>query len=632
VLANSEKYLGFLNTVEIYKILNSRGDNKEDYDFSDFNYQITLAISFFDDYWDFNSEKQPEYPSYKYRFDYKSISPFIKNYYKLFVLRQITKRKNRIPTVNNDFLHVKAFDDFLQSNMIVSLKQISWETIESYIDSLDLNEKTKVAYRKSIGLLLNEISNKNPHINYHEIFDWIEEERENAKEKVKAIAISGKTKYIPPRIYYKIVSIAIRDIMSTNTTIFEKTSACLVILLGETGMRIGECRLLEVSRMFPIKVEGFDLPQWTLDFWTYKIEKKWTTVVLTELAKFAMDTLTDLHQTYRGSTKYLLVTQKGEPYKDTSSLIRKVKNFLFKHQNEILDDIEAKELNKFEYLIVKKCHAEYYTDLSDKIDKKVYYVNAHQFRVTCATILAKTYPLQWISRYMNHMMPEMTEHYIREEVMLEDSLKNAELIEETLRQRASETGQSLETDYSKISDNEIALEMSDEEYIQAYHTINEFIRKNKYNIFDNVKEIISKVSMVKLPLMETELGFCANAINFLCQRQKYLKLIREYSDLPNIHLPNLSTMHITYSRFKEKVEVLSYNYKNQKKNKNYKSVYITEKKEFSDLVNTLLIPEIKLVKTELELKGEKVILNKYPKLKEIVKEVSNIEKEIQKWI
>ena len=48
------------------------------------------------------------------------------------------------------------------------------------------------------------------------------------------------------------------------------------------------------------------------------------------------------------------------------------------------------------------------------MDKDIYYVTFHQYRVVLATILYnKGYHLDFIRQHMNHLTEEMTQHYIR---------------------------------------------------------------------------------------------------------------------------------------------------------------------------------------------------------------------------
>ena len=48
------------------------------------------------------------------------------------------------------------------------------------------------------------------------------------------------------------------------------------------------------------------------------------------------------------------------------------------------------------------------------MDKDIYYVTFHQYRVILATILYnKGFHLDFIRQHMNHLTEEMTQHYIR---------------------------------------------------------------------------------------------------------------------------------------------------------------------------------------------------------------------------
>lgn len=605
-------------------------DNKQ-YSFSCWDFWVTDKINFYDDIWDFVTEKPVEHHRKdKYYYDFSKIDSNYKNYLKLFVLRERKESENSFPTVHQAYKNNKKFIVFLESKLVFNYELITQEILMEFFSTLSVAERTKGKYRWDIGSFLKEIVFRNTFLHLEDCFEWLEEEDNMSEIKIRAEEEMGKSNLIPFKFYNRLVTIAMRVIMNKNSSILDKMSACSIIILGETGLRIGEFRLLEFGRLEEVEMEKLEGSQWALEFWTYKVRKRWTWTVLTEISKFAIDKLTETLSERRKKSLYLYVNDKGELYPQ-GTIRRHVVRFFLKHQNELFDDIECEDLEQFESTIITKSLAHIYGQVYS--GKTYYYAHPHQFRVLCATKLAMKYPLMWIKEYMNHMMEDMTQHYIRDSVFKEKILRSAELLEDTLKQRSNETGDKLEMRPEMIDDEEIVVELDDKECIKSYEVINKFLKKNRFNIFKDVDEIIKKLQGVGLPLMEMEIGFCASiALNSLCERQNHLKYIREQNEFINVQMPNLATLHITYLRFKEKVKIVKYNNEISKKNDKYKKAYLDERNSLTDFIKERLLPEIIKLKEKLDNGKKELVLNKYPKLRVILLNLPKIEKEVKEWI
>lgn len=612
----------------------AEGSIDEEYNFLDCDFLITDNIRFNDDIWDFTKEKPAEHKATYYYYDFSDINDKYKGYLKLLLLRERKKKENLFPTVHDVYTSNRKFINFLEDRSILSFELITPEVLIEFFDTLhSVAQRAKARYRWNIGNFLKEIVIKNTFVYLEDCFEWLDEEDNKSESKIKAEEQAGKSNLIPFNFYNKLISFAVQEIKNENATEKDIISACAIIILGETGIRIGELKLLEVNKLDEIKLDELKETEWTLEFWTYKVRKRWTWTVLTEVAKYAIDTLTKRLKERRGKSKYLLVSTKGDKYEE-DSIRRYIVRFFIKYQHDLFCNIKREELEQFEFKVMTKSMTDIYgKKFRGYMGKTVYYAHPHQFRVTCATKLAMKYPLIWIKEYMNHMMEEMTQHYIRDTVFKEKIYQSAALIEETLRQRANENGDMLELRSEKIDDEEIEIEISNEECIKSYELINEFLKKNKFNIFKNINEIIKKLQSTNIPIMEMDIGFCVSAaLGALCERQKYLKYIREQNEFINVQMPNLATIHLTYSRFVEKVKIVRHNSNISKKNSKYKKAYLDEKHSLSDFIKEKFLPEIIKLKEKLDNHQKELILNKYPKTEYIISNLPKIEKEVSEWI
>lgn len=623
----------YWNAESISNALWVKDINNKQYSFACWDFWVTNNINFYDDIWDFTNEKPAEHRKSNYYYDFSDINDNYKSYLKLLILRERKQKENSFPTVSQVYTSTKRFVDFLSYKMILNFEQITVEIVMEFFNTLNVAERAKSRFRLIIGSFLNEIVYKNIYVRLEECFAWFEEESNKSESKIKAEVEMGKSNLIPFKFYNKLISLAINELNNKCSSITDKISACSIIILGETGMRIGEFNLLEVGRLEKVDIDKSDDSQWILEFWTYKVCKRWTCTILTEITKFAIDTLIEILSDRRGESPYLCVSSTGDKY-EIGAMRRYTDRFFIKYQDVLFNDIECQVLEQFEFKIIKKSLVHIYGKAFEKYTgKTIYYAHPHQFRVTCATKLAMKYPLMWIKEYMNHMLEEMTQHYIRDIVFKEKIYQSAELLEETLRQRADKTGDMLEMKPEMIEDEDIGIELNDEDCIKSYEVINEFLKRNKFNIFKDVDMIIKKLQVVELPFMEMDIGFCAStALISLCDRQRHLKYIREQEEFINIQMPNLATMHITYLRFKEKVKIVNYNNKISKINSKFMKLYIEERCSLIDFINEKFSPEIIKLKEKLGDGEKELVLNKYYKLRDIVLNLPKIEKEVKKWI
>ncbi|MED2091823.1 site-specific integrase [Bacillus thuringiensis] len=298
--------------------------------------------------------------------------------------------------------------------------------------------------------------------------------------------------------------------------------------------------------------------------------------------------------------------------------------FFYRHQNQLqLDKIIDYDVSQFS-VTRKRNYKSLKFVPDDEMDKDIYYVTFHQYRVVLATILYnKGYHLDFIRQHMNHLTEEMTQHYIRFNEMKKIEINAIE----TLKKRSTKDGLTLNTNINDISDKYIVEELRTEEYQEVYNQINKFLKKNKLNIFTDIEEIVSKLSRTDTPIADTELGICAKSFNKLCERNQYISSINDAYYL-GVQIHSLEELPFSLKRFQEKASIVAYNEKLYEKNQKYRNELERELKGIKKYIERKLNPELMLLKDEIRSGG---ICDKYPELESIVESIDDIEKEVKKW-
>lgn len=410
-------------------------------------------------------------------------------------------------------------------------------------------------------------------------------------------------------------------------TIEERMIACMILLLSQTGMRIGEFLLLEINRLNYTQILNGEKTAPYLEFFTYKTtpskDGKWTETFMNDISLKAYNTLISLTEDRRKEgQKALYISSKGNHY-SKNQISAHIKKFFFKHQDSLgFQLLNRDQLDALPKWVISESnfYNRFKSIQRNDIGRTIYKVNPHQFRVAVVNYLKnKGVSLQWIRKHMNHLEEDMTKHYFRDEKKVRTALIN----------RASKDGSILETNPEKISDNKIKDELMEPEFQEAYKTINKFLAKKRLNIFRDLEEIIE--ILVDSPINETELGFCINAVGKICERQEKLATLERWYYLkPDI--PDIAYFDFTYKRLLDKLKLVEHNQVAASKNSKYYRQLEIESKALEKFYNNKFLPELEKLKEELRKHGQDVINNKYPTLAHITSNLSNIETEVEKCL
>lgn len=598
-------------------------DLRAKYSFLDF--PVTSNVNFADDLWVFKEFKRFKGEEWAYKYEFNKLDPTYKNYAKYMVLRALFNKNNRFTTVKSKYYVIKSFIEYLTEHHIFVGNLIDISCIEGFLATTQ-SERSLSDKKNAIKLFLSEIELRVPGVHFLECYKYL---NKIDSKKVKAEREKGKHKFIDVDTHNRIISLALRDLQNKNLCITQHSTSCMIVLLAETGMRLGEFRLLEVDRLEEISLKGETEVFYYLNFRTYKTVKekdfKWTRSFITKNALIAYKTLSEIHSKKR-TTNYLFINEEGTQVSKTS-LRKYLIEFFYRHKSELqLDKIVDPEVRQF--AVTRKRNFKGLTFIpDDEIDTDVYYVTFHQYRVVLATILYnKGYHLDFIRQHMNHLTDEMTKHYIR----IEESQKLEMNAVETLMRRSSRDGSTLNTDNNESNDKYIQEELQSQQYQEVYKQINDFLKKNKLNIFNDINQIINKLSRNDTAIGDMELGVCAKSFNKLCERNQYISSINDAYYI-GIQINSLDDLPYSIKCFQEKSMIIEYNEKLYKKNPKYRNEFERELKGIKKYIERKLNPEIMLLKDEINKIGHEEVYNKHPELEEIIRNISCIEMEIKRW-
>lgn len=581
------------------------------------NFYLTKRVKFLDDVWDFSYIFLPEI-NFTQQFEFTNIENYqYKLLLKRYILQELVIKRNRVTTVWYTFYYTRRFLLYLEEHNIKNVEDIDISDVEAYLTQINYtNHYSKSKLKKILrnffslfsDLRLNE-NIKNIDIYLENYFSWNQE-----KKYIKR----GTTPSIPKSLQKKIIECALRDLVDTNRSQYNRLAAGIIIILFYTGMRNRELRLLEANQLEEISIFSGTESAYMLNFRTFKTIKYgeflWTKAkAFPELVK-AYQELEYLTRERREKFKidYLFLTKKGH-IMGKPQIYYMIDNFFYRHQKEIgFHNLTSAEKLLVRTKIFTKGHHNTYGHQKEftKVGEKFHSISPHQFRVAFANNLKDKVTLEWVQEHMNHMSPDMTKYYFRDDYE----------IRETLLYKANKDGSQLDT--------VIYEDLNDIEMIEACDTINKFLTKKKLNIFTNLDEILDSFS--NNPFNESLIGLCSKAVIYICERQDKLNIIENwYYNAPTI--TSIDSIDFTIKRFFEKCKIVDHNLKLTNKNKMYLRNYEVEYESLKRFYKNRMNPEIDFLIDELEHKSHAIIIDEFPNLESIIINFEKNMEEINHW-
>ncbi len=573
-----------------------------------------VDINFHCDIWDFSSVDLLERPRNLLFYDFSSIYIQYKSNIKKIIFNYIINKKYTFSTIKEKFTKICYLVKFLEDKHIINPEMITYSVVKDYIGSLNpnYNEETKNKYKYILEDLLKSIELKNNNIDFRDIYVFLAKTNTNI---IRAQREKGKTENIPKDMFSMLITCAVNDIKNPESSSDEIRYACVVLLLSQIGMRIGELRIIEIGKKNTVEILN-GIKAAYLEFKTYKTiegdgEFKWTKTYLTPYAELAYDALVELSKAYSGGNKpkYLFTNYKSKEYTlySKSIISNMILLFTAKHHNEIScinrENAQNEGLRVFEIMKGWTVPHRYKLDLKEM--DKLCSPTAHQFRVAVCNALIHDNGIQidWVREHMNHLTFEMTEHYIR---MKEEKKKDQEIAAKVLRGIVKKD-----------------IKLIGKEANVLHLRINEFIMENNFDVKTDVEAIVNELKQ-KVPIREKREGFCIkSSFGRKCPTNEYECA---FDFCPN-HCVFFGNIDITYNRFKDKQKIIAYNLENG---------FVTEAKAESNKLRRMvvnnLVPEIGELKHVVKKQGVEKVISEYEHLIPYINDIEKIKQEVRVWI
>lgn len=649
--------------------------------------QVSKLSKFKDDIWDFNYLNIEDRSSIYSLIKFNNIQEEFKYYIKMLILKQIRIEKKSLSTFNKIVGTLRTFNnEYLINNN--SILTVSKKDLETYFTHKEKVNKYSYLERmanslKMIFISIEEVEN----INFKEITVFLMKKQQKYGKIQKQKAVND---YIPDVFYNQIVSCAILDSKNTELKLDERITACLLVILAETGMRAEELTQLKTNHLEIYKVSSKKKVCY-LKFKTYKTIRSTQSFEYTEcymtdkaveayalaenlvfktidnLSEFVLKkrllelkfgqsmsrikSLDEEHleiinklteeeiKMYKDKLKeYIFISGKtGKTRVGTAPLRENYYKFIIRNYSSLKNvDMNEEKKDSLSYLQINSIarYKKFYSvsirrnNSFEEIKKINYpYVNLHRFRTTvCTKLFKQGIHIDYIMKHMNHISADMTNYYNKSyqlENELENSMKHIQgLINEqglliTNRDDASE----------KYVKNELELESS----VKKIEQINKYLITNNLNIKKDVNEVLKILKRTNSPAVENEFGICLRSIiHSVCERRKYFHTFDDNYNL-EINLDSYKFLNFEYERFKQKTEIVNYNKTLTIDNPEYSIEFDREVKALNKFVNNVLVKQLASLVKDINKKGEKIIIQEFPNLENIIKKRIEILEEVNFW-
>lgn len=605
----------------------------------------------------------------------------------MVILNRLFRKTVDFSTAKQNYNCIRAFGSFCEEENIKDIRLLNIDLLKKYFEKKTNDISNATRNRRANTLIeLLEMCEK---YEIHEGKDLIKYLENFIKSHPEERNLTSKNEYIPDVLFNQIVSVAVKDLNNTNIPTRHRIIAGIIIMIAETGMRVEEASMLENNRL---KSKGQDNEKvYYLEFYTFKItpngeEKRLTYSFLTDLALHAYRKLCELRNkiisdlsemsrlrlmiqikddiilngrrkitelrkivnTYTDSEKaeiekqierFIFISDETGLQKRGGTLLRhNTQEFYVRHDkdfdlsmlsNSAIEDVKRfslKSESKYEKFFNKEERKNY---PFEEIKKNTYvYINPHAFRVTmCTKLFIKGVHLDYIVKHLNHLSEDMTMYYNKS---LEFE-KNLEDTVEIFFKNSTDEGL-IESNPDKAKEGVLKEELKVPEFRENIEKINKFIQRNKFNINSDIKKIIKLLKKTNSPLVENSLGICiVSVVQKVCERRKYFSSLDDNYYI-GIQLETYKSINYSYKRFNQKIDVINHNKEIADENPEYKNEYEREVNALKYYIKKTLIKELDLLEKDINIRGEKAIIEEYPQLDNIIYKFKEIRKEVAQWI
>lgn len=350
-------------------------------------------IHYSDSIWDFSKNITINVDRSKLCFNFNNIPNEFRDDTKKYILVQAIENQSKIQSFHRKFSCLTVFLNYLLSINIFHIEDVSFKNITDFFNTKEnVSPLTKGKYKNAIANFYEFYSVNIKNILNSEIETFLADR--NLK-LIKAQEENNKYKDIPEEYFNNLMKCLINAMNSKTEPKYLKTTACLLIIESQTGLRASELGDLKTDALKEVTLYNGE-KSYYLEYKTWKRESGNNTFTIektyvNELTKKAVDTLIDILKDDRiaRKTDYLFFAEESRVLPlNTQRLRDNFIRFYFTHGKEIG---------------CINC-ANKYPDLPTTLYKNEYIISypaTPQFRVhVCTELYRKGTPLKYIQEFI----------------------------------------------------------------------------------------------------------------------------------------------------------------------------------------------------------------------------------------
>ena len=565
-----------------------------------------VEILFSSDEWDFNACFKLR-SSDAFKFTFGSIPEEFKRPVKFFVLMTLMNSDNKVTTVNRRYRDIVHFTIYLYNSGVHDLRQITNKDIKTYMDKFIKNHSPKTSSMVRFALQMffefvfaNYSYDMHMDLSVLKNYDYLVALEEKMRE-------ANKTPDIPEEYYDELLSVLIQVMRDKNAKYNFRITACLYVILTQTGLRITEIHALTTDSLKSIIVKGIATGYY-LEVHEFKPASRYEealsfTTFANALTVEAVTTLKELRETSsrKEGNNFLYLPLRGsipaEPRISRNIFHQLIWEYMPSCRLEEDEDCPYEELNKVWVI-------------NNNPDRRfVMTPHTKQFRVhLCTELYFKHHvSLLFIQKFMGHLSEAMQGYYVRDnrEVNIEEISATEELLSDIVQDKVELLGGRSK----EINEN-----------------IDKFIAEGNYNISEDLDKIVKDLDGA-LAIRVKRGGFCVKASMFreCSQDAQTNEIYCAYNICPNLcHVYYMAVD--SYKDFKTLQRTFEINIQN-----GFELQASRELQKLKAVLRTRLVPELESMTRRINNFGLEKVLTDYPQLKDIVDNYDSIQEEIEKW-
>ncbi|EJT5930518.1 tyrosine-type recombinase/integrase [Clostridium perfringens] len=570
-----------------------------------------LKISFNDDTWNFNSYfENINDPSL--RLIFSDIPEEIKDYCKFFILHTIMN-KTKIPTAYRRYANAKSVIlSIINNTSHKSIFVITTDDIKNEV----INRNNSHSYNHSLYESVYQL--------YYFLINNYKFELPIELETIKKLGIkekslakieeeNNKIPNIPSEYYNKILKTAINIMKDTSVKYNTRATACMLIILSQTGLRSSDLLALKTTQLFSKQLVKSNTVAHYIHYTAKKPSKNYNNMLEFDifsnaLCTEAFETLKQLRNNciFSKDNDFLYILDKTRNSKNEFPVSRS--RFIKEYKKFMTEFLPIDCLIEWEG--IKPSLYPIKNNITKSTQKENIYVpESRQYRVhLCTELYEKGVPLVYIQKYMSHLSEYMMGYYVRPKDTYQENIAYSEkVIREIVKDNVTPLGGSfLGEDIKK--------------------NIQDFIKNNNFNVETDIDAIMKAIGD-KVIIRGKTGGVCIKTSLMPCSKDaRTNELLCSYNLCPNLfHFYYM--IDISYLNFKTLQDTY-----NSSKSKGNTRASQKELNKLKDLLRRRLIPELDELEKEINIKGIDAIIEQHPSLVDIIENKEDIRKEIEVWM